>query len=143
MHLAISLDDSLLTLRNGTATLRRARLRVGPDSTIRAPDGRTWRYVRPLGQRYVRAKRVSPVYEVPEWVYVGRGQPAPPAAERRVEGGLGRYVLVLDDGTEVYSEPAAGPLKGAGPKPGSFMASAADLEAIFNNVRAETPVFIY
>lgn len=143
IHLAITLEDSLLTLRNGSATLRRAKLRIGPDSTVRAPDGRTWRFVRPIGERYVRSKRHMPVYEVPEWVYLGRGEPVPPVEDRRIRGGLGRYVLVLDDGTEVYSAPTTGPLKGQGPKPGSFLAGEADLEAIFNNARNETSVFIY
>ncbi|HEX5724261.1 MAG TPA: hypothetical protein VFX98_02275 [Longimicrobiaceae bacterium] len=142
MHLAISLDDSVLELRHGKATLRRAPLRIGPDSIIRAPDGRTWRFVRALGERQLAEKQVSPVYTVPEWVYLGQGQPVPPEAERRVAGGLGRYVLRLDDGTEIYTEPQEGPLKGV-VKPASFVARARDLAAIFDAVREDTPVFIY
>ena len=48
-HLAIVLKDSVLELRQGRATLRRAKLTIGPDSIIRAPDGRQWRFVRGMG----------------------------------------------------------------------------------------------
>jgi hypothetical protein len=141
-HLAIVLADSVLELRHGPATLRRAQVRIGPDSTVRAPDGRSWRFVRAVGERRIAGKEVSPVYTIPEWVYVSRGEPVPPEAQRRVAGGLGRYVLRLDDGTEIYTEPQEGPLKGV-VKPASFVARARDLAAIFDAVNEDTPVYIY
>lgn len=141
-HLAIVLEDSMLELRQGRATLRKARLTIGPDSTVRAPDGRTWRLIRPVGERKIAERQNSPAYTVPEWVYVSRGQPVPPEAERTVEGGLGRYVIRLNDGTEIYSKPSAGPLSET-VKPGAFMAAARDLGAIFDAVGEDTPVYIY
>jgi hypothetical protein len=142
IHLAIDTQDSTLSLRHGPATLRQIPLRIGPDSTITAPDGRTWRFVRALGERHLADKEVSPTVVIPEWVYIGRGQPVPPEAERRIEGGGGRYVLRLDDGTEIYSEPEEGPLAG-GPKPGAFMADEDELRTIFEALRTDTPVYIY
>ncbi|HEX2187384.1 MAG TPA: hypothetical protein VHG51_00740 [Longimicrobiaceae bacterium] len=142
LHLALSTEDSTLSLRHGSATLRAVPVRIGPDSVVRAPDGRTWRFVRGLGERTVRDKEASPVYTVPEWVYVSRGEPVPPEEARRVENGLGRYVLRLNDGTEIYSQPQAGPLA-EGVKPASFMVAEADLSAIFDAVDEETLVFIY
>ncbi|HEX2078836.1 MAG TPA: L,D-transpeptidase [Longimicrobium sp.] len=141
-HLAIVLEDSVLELRQGRATLRRARVAIGADSTIRAPDGRTWRLVRPVGERKIADKQRSPTYTIPEWVYVSRGQPVPAEGERRVAGGLGMYVLRLDDGTEIYSKPSAGPLADT-VKPAGFMARARDLAAIFDAVSEDTPVYIY
>ncbi|HEX8392892.1 MAG TPA: hypothetical protein VF665_11090 [Longimicrobium sp.] len=141
-HLAIILNDSVLELRQGVATLRRVHISVGPDSTVRAPDGRTWRLVRPLGERKVAERETSPVYTVPEWVYVARGEPVPPEAERKVPGGLGAYVLRLDDGTEIYSQPSKGPLAET-VKPGAFMTRSRDLAAIFEAVGENTPVYIY
>lgn len=142
IHLALNTEDSTLSLQHGPATLRRVKVSMGPDSVIRAPDGRTWRFVRAKGQRTLKEKQTSPVYTIPEWVYVSRGQPVPPEAERRVKGGLGTYVLRLDDGTEIYSEPREGPLKGT-VKPGAFMVRGRDLGAIFDAVKLDTPVFIY
>jgi hypothetical protein len=141
-HLAIMLEDSALELRQGRATLRRVKLEVGPDSIVRAPDGRTWRLVSPLGERKVVERQRSPTYEIPEWVYVGRGEEVPPESQRRVSGGLGAYVIRLNDGTEIYSKPSRGPLADA-VKPGAFMARAADLAAIFDAIGEDTPVYIY
>jgi hypothetical protein len=115
---------------------------VGGDSIIRAANGRTWRLVRPLGERHVDALLRSPVITVPEWVFVARGQAVPAEGARRLPGGLGAYVLRLDDGTEIYSRPSSGPFA-EGVKPGSFVASASDLEAIFGAVGEDTPVYIY
>lgn len=149
LHLAISLDDSTLYLMHGKAALRRARVWVGGDSVIQAPDGRSWRFIRPVGERRLTEKLYNSPYTVPEWVYVSRGQPVPPESERSVRGGLGTYVMRLDDGTEIYSVPRAGPLAGLDgdsvppPKPASFMAEARDLGAIIDAVKNDVPVFIY
>ncbi len=141
-HLAIVLEDSSLELRQGRATLRRAKLDIGPDSTIAGPGGQNWRLVRPVGERQVAERQRSPTYTIPEWVYVSRGQPVPPEGERRVAGGLGAYVIRLNDGTEIYSKPASGPLADA-VKPGAFMARGGDLGAIFDAIGTDTPVYIY
>ena len=141
-HLAIVLEDSVLELRHGRATLRRARLSIGADSTVRAADGRTWRLIRPVGERKIAERQNSPTYTVPEWVYVSRGQPVPAEDERKIKGALGTYVIRLDDGTEIYSQPTSGPLAET-VKPGAFMAQARDLAAIFDAVGDDTPVYIY
>lgn len=142
IHLAIDTQDSTIKLMHGPAVLRQARVVVGPDSVIRAPDGRTWRFVTALGERKLKEKQNAPVYTIPEWVYVSRGEAVPSEEERRVKGGLGNWVLRLDDGTEIYSEPREGPLKGTA-KPGAFMVRGRDLAAIFDAIRIDTPVFIY
>jgi len=141
-HLAIVLKDSMLELRQGRATLRRARLSVGPDSIVRAPDGRTWRFVLGAGERHIAQLQQNPAVTIPEWVYVSRGQPVPPESERRVAGGLGAYVITLDDGSRIYSQPQAGPLKD-GVVPGGFVTRAGDLAAIYEAVGRDTPVYIY
>ena len=143
LHLAINTADSTLTLRHGPATLREAKVRIGGDSVITVPGGQTWRFVSALGERHVRDKDVGATYTIPEWVYVSRGQPVPPESERRIAGGLGRYVLRLDDGTEIYSRPDEGPFA-EGVKPASFVVEGeADLRAIFDAIGRDTPVYIY
>jgi len=141
-HLAISIRDSVMELRQGRATLRRIPIQVGGDTTVRAPDGRSWRVVMPLGERRIAALQRSPTYTVPEWYYAASGKPIPPEAERRVEGALGAYVIRLDDGTEIYSRPSEGPFS-EGVKPGSFVGTAHDLATIFGALGEETPVYIY
>lgn len=142
LHLAINTEDSTLALRHGAATLREVPVRIGADSVIRAPDGKTWRVIRALGERHLAKKETSPTVTVPEWVYVSRGEAVPAEDARRVEGGLGRYVIRLDDGTEIYSMPKSGPFAES-VKLGAFATSEADMAAIFEAVGAETPVYIY
>jgi hypothetical protein len=142
LHLAISTGDSTLYLRQGAATLRAIPVEIGADSTVRSVDGRMWRFVRPLGERRVAEKRESPSGPIPEWVYVSRGEPVPPESAREVSGGLGRYVLVLDDGTEIYSRPSTGPLA-RGVIPGSFVVAEPEMQAIFAAIDEDTPVYIY
>jgi hypothetical protein len=141
-HLAVVLKDSVLELRQGRVTLRRARIDVGPDSIIRAPDGRTWRFVQGVGERHIAKREQNPTVTIPEWVYVSRGQPVPSESERRVTGGMGSYVITLDDGTTIYSQPREGPLKDT-VIPAGFMARGRDLGAIFDAVKEDTPVYIY
>lgn len=143
LHLALSVEDSTLALRNGQATLRETRVAIGADTTVSAPDGRSWRLVRALGERHLQEKETSPTLTVPEWVYVARGEAVPPEDARRVEGGLGRYVLRLDDGTEIYTRPESGPFA-TGVKPASFVVeNEEDLSAIFDALKVDTPVYIY
>ena len=142
VHLAIDTQDSTLALRHGSATLRQIPVQVGGDSVITAPDGRTWRFVRGLGERHLQEKERNPTVTIPEWVYIGQGEPVPPEEQRRIEGGGGSYVLLLDDGTEIYSRPEEGPLASE-VKPGSFMAEEEELATIFEGLSVETPVYIY
>ena len=142
LHLAIDTKDSVLYLYSGRAILRQVKVGVGPDSAVTGPDGRTWRMVRALGERQLARKETSPTLTVPEWVYVSQGQPVPGDAQRQVEGGLGSYVLTLDDGTMIYSQPTAGPFKDA-PMPGAFVVHGQDLAAIFGAIQPDIPVYIY
>ncbi len=142
VHLAISTEDSTLYLRHGAATLRQARVEIGPDSVIRAPDGEQWRFIRAMGERHLAEKGQNSTYTVPEWVFVGRGLPVPSQEERRVPAGLGRYVLRLDDGTEIYSRPERGPHVEQ-VKPASYVVDEADLRAIFDAIGVDIPVYIY
>jgi hypothetical protein len=143
VHLAIEIEDSMLALRHGPATLRETRITIGADSTIRAPDGKSWRLVQALGERHIRAKEVSPTYTVPDWWYVSRGLAVPPEAERRVEGGLGRYVLRLDDGTVIHTRPQTGPYAEGVPPAGFIVEDEAEMRAVFDALSIDTPVYIY
>jgi hypothetical protein len=143
VHLAIEIEGSTLALRHGAATLRETPISIGPDSTVRAPDGTTWRLVRALGERHIQSKDVSPTYMVPDWWYVSRGEVVPPEPERRVEGGLGRYVLRLDDGTAIHTRPETGPFSD-GLQPAAFIVEdEAEMRAIFDALSVDTPVYIY
>jgi hypothetical protein len=142
LHIAVDTQDSVLFLRHDNATLRRVPVRIGPDSTVTASDGRTWRMVRALGERHVEDKETDGIFATPEWIYVARGE-AVPSREKRVDAGaLGKYTLLLDDGTAIYTPPSGGPFT-ASVKPAAFLVAEADMQPIFDAVGKDTPVFIY
>jgi hypothetical protein len=143
IHLAVSIEDSTLSLRHGDAILREARLTIGSDSIVRAPDGRDWRLVLALGERHLKAKETNPTAAMPEWAYAAHGLPIPSESERAVAGGLGRYVLRMDDGTEIHTRPSSGPFS-EGVRPAGFIVeSERDMRAIFDALAIDTPVYIY
>jgi hypothetical protein len=143
VHLAVSIEDSTLSLRNGPASLREMRVVIGPDTTVTAPDGRSWRLVRALGERHIARKETNGTLLVPEWLYYSRNEPVPAESARRVEGGLGRYTIRLDDGTEIHTRPTQGPFA-TGARPAAFIVeNEADLAAVFDAISIDTPVYIY
>lgn len=91
---------------------RRYLLRQGPcatgmDSTLRAPDGRTWVFATPLGVRQVHNKSGDPVWQRPDWYYIEEDLPvpAPEHPDRRVLGMLGEYALDIGQGYLVHGSP--------------------------------------
>ncbi len=142
LNLSIALDEGTMDLQQEGARLREMRVRIGPERTVGPPPG-ALKVTPPLGRRRVaRVVDGSFVWDVPEWVYAERGLPVPP--DRGVRGALGDIAVILDDGTCLYSLPAAGPL--ADPAyvlPGGVRAEAADLRAIQVNLEPGVPVYFH
>ena len=142
LNLSIALDEGTMDLQQEGAQLREMRVRIGPEHVVEAsPDGR--RVTSPLGRRQVaRVVDGSFAWPVPEWVYTDQGRPVP--ADRVVPGALGEIAVILDDGTCLYSRPAAGPL--ADPAyvlPGGVRVEAEDLHAIRVNLEPGVPVYFH
>lgn len=141
----ISIDTGARRLRfyYGDKILREAPVAVGAGGTFTTVDGkRSWTFVPLKGAFPVEAKFVGLTWQVPEWVYAMKKQPAPPNRPA-LEGGLGRYVVDLGNGYVIHSPPVEGsPLQGA--KPGSFMVEEEILRAIWPRIHSKkTPVYIY
>jgi hypothetical protein len=113
---------------------------VGPERTVgTAPD--TLHMAIPRGERTVVEVLRNGSWEVPAWVYADRKVAGTGGS---VAGALGPIALLLDGGTVIYSLPKAGPLAdSAYVLPGSVRASAADLEAIVENLSEGTKVYFY
>lgn len=141
-YLAVDTEAKKLRFYYGDNLLREGDITVGEGRTITSPTGKTWTFVPLKGAFAVEGKMADHEWRVPEWVYAMNDQAAP---ETRpvVSGGLGRYVLMLPNGYAIHSPPVDGsPLKG--PKPGSIMATEADLRAIWDRIRADkTQVYIF
>jgi hypothetical protein len=141
LNLAVSLEKSRLYLQREGAQLREIPVRLGPEKSIGGGPGDV-KLTPPRG-RFTVAKVLDGSYRwrAPEWLMADRGQPA---AAREFVGGLGPIAILLNGGTVIYSDPAAGPLQDpAYVMPGAVRASTADLEAISEVLDVGMPVYFY
>ena len=142
LHLSVTIDSGSMYLEREGALLRAMPVQLGLEQKVgRAPD--TVRLAPPRGLRTIaRIVGDSDVWEVPAWVYLDRGLPAP--ADRRVIGALGPAAIMLDGGTVIYSVPSTGPLADSTyVMPGAVRARAEDLRAILPNLSPGLRVYFY
>lgn len=139
----LSVDTRARKLRfyYGDTVLREADITIGEQKKVES-NGRRWTFIPVKGTFPVEAKIVDYGWEIPEWVYAMNGQPVP-AQRPKVEGGLGRYVLFLNDGYVIHTPPSeSSPLKGV--KPGSYMIDETTMRAIWPRIhKNKTQVYIY
>ncbi|MFZ2494055.1 MAG: L,D-transpeptidase [Thermoanaerobaculia bacterium] len=141
-YLSVDTKAKKLRFYYGDNLLREGDVVIGEGRTIASPSGKSWTFVPLKGAFAVEDKFVKLDWRVPEWLYALNGQPLP-EARPTIVGGLGNYVILLPNGYAIHSPPAeASPLKG--PKPGSIMASEADLRAIWDRItKDKTQVYIF
>lgn len=142
LHLSIAIDSGVMYLEREGAVLREMDVRVGQERTVGSPPD-TVRMATPLGERTVeRVLGSNDTWDVPAWVYLDRGLPAP--EERTLRGALGTAAIILTGGTVLYSDPTVGPLND--PEyvmPGSVRVSREDMEAIVPNLKPAVKVYFY
>ena len=165
LHLAISLDSSVMHLQREGAQLRTMAIQVGADRTIGTLGGRpavdsvvpvrrdsgtpshldSIHLAPPLGTRTVQQLLTArDRWTVPEMVYRDHGEEPPPAAERSIAGALGPFAVLLTGGAVIYSLPENGPLADSSyVLPAAVRVSAADMQAIFPNLRVGMRVYFY
>jgi hypothetical protein len=142
LHLAVTVDSSVMRLQREGALLRDMPVSFGPEKVVgTAPD--TVHMAVPRGTRTVeKIMDGNDGWEVPRWVYQDRGLAVPD--DRTVKGALGPLAIVLNGGTVVYSMPSAGPLNDSSyVLPGSVRARASDLRAIRPNLEPGMRVYFY
>lgn len=140
-YLAVDTQEKKLRFYYGDTVLREGDLVVGEGRTLTAPGGKSWTFVPLKGAFPVEKKSVGMTWEPSEWAFAMNNEPMP-AGVAPVKNGLGKFVIFLGNGYLIHSPPAeSSPLKGA--KPGSFMATEADLEAIWARIRKGTPVYVF
>ncbi|HUP49438.1 MAG TPA: hypothetical protein VNA04_11675 [Thermoanaerobaculia bacterium] len=141
-YLAVDTQAGKLRFYYGDTVLREGDITVGEQKSIEGAGGKSWTFIPVRGAFPVDAKMAGHRWEVPEWVYAMNNQPVP-ASRPTIEGGLGRYVILLPNGYVIHSPPSPkSPLQGA--KPGSFMAAEDDLRAIWPRIHKDkTQVYIF
>lgn len=142
LHLAVTVDSSIMRLQREGALLRDMPVTVGPEKVVGTPPD-TVHMAIPRGTRTVeKIIDASDGWEVPRWVYEDRGLAVP--EDRTVKGALGPVAILLNGGTVLYAMPSAGPLNDSSyVLPGSVRLRAEDLRAIRPNLKAGMRVYFY
>jgi len=139
-YISIDTQRKKMQFRLGHAVVREADVQIGEAKTITSP-GKTWTFTPLKGGFSIIGKEEGSSWEVPEWVYAMRREPAPPT-RAVVPNGLGRYVIFLPNSYVIQSPPPPeSPLQG--PKPGSYLISEADMAAIWPRITNQTRVYIF
>jgi len=142
LHISVAVDSGVMYLERDGALLREMAVDVGSEKRVgTAPD--TLKIVAPRGARTVeRVLGANDRWEIPKWVYLDRGLPAP--ADRMVAGALGAGAIVLSGGAVIYTHPTNGPLSDTTyVMPGAIRARVQDLRAIAPNLTPGMSVYLY
>lgn len=141
LHLAVSLDSSVMYLERDGALLREMPVTVGPERRVGTPPD-TVHVAAPRGKRTVeRILGEDDPWSIPRWVFADRGL-AP--GDSVLAGALGPVAIELDGGTVIYSLPSVGPLNDSSyVLPGAVRVRAEDLRAIAPNLHPGVAVYFY
>ncbi|HJU85827.1 MAG TPA: L,D-transpeptidase [Gemmatimonadota bacterium] len=102
--LLVSVSERELSVRRGEEVLHRFPVGVGTGERLSRAEGDGWNFSTPTGVFEIGRMKKDPVWYAPDWYYVERGLPVPPAYsdERYRRGILGDYALYLSDEIAIH-----------------------------------------
>jgi lipoprotein-anchoring transpeptidase ErfK/SrfK len=143
VQLVVSISQRSLTVRRGSEILHSFPVGVGTGARLDNPGGAVWDFATPIGSFEVGRMKRDPLWYAPDWYYVERGLPAPPAysQERYIGGVLGDYALYLSDEIAIHGtdRPAS---VGRASSHGCLRMHNADIAVVYSLVHVGTPVTI-
>lgn len=142
MYVVVDLDANRLRLMDGTDTLWNAPVGTGTGLRLEGEDGE-WDFSTPEGVFQIQYKEELPVWFLPDWYFVEKGLPIPPASspERRAPGQLGIAAVYL--GQEIAIHGTERPeLLGQRVSHGCIRLENRYALRLFHNVQVGTPVVI-
>lgn len=102
----VSVAKRQLTVMRGAEVLDRFPVSVGKGAYLRHRNAENggWLFETPVGIYSVGRKERDPVWYAPDWLYVEKGLPIPPAdsPRRYYPGEMGQYALYLGDGLAIH-----------------------------------------
>ena len=141
--LLVSISERTLSVKRGDATLHRFPVGVGTGGRLERPRGEAWDFATPTGVFEIGRKKKDPVWYRPDWYYVERGLPIPPAYsdERYQRGMLGDYALYLSDEIAIHGTQNESSV-GRASSHGCLRMLNADIARVFPLVEVGTKVVI-
>lgn len=124
--------------------LRNGLVSTGSFTVLKAGDNKQWMFKTPRGQLKVLRKTKDPVWKRPDWAFIEEGLkvPSPNHPSRFEYGTLGDYSISLGDGYLIHGTLYKRFL-GLPVTHGCVRMGDDDLEAVFNNLKIGSKVYIY
>lgn len=142
MYVVVDLTDNRLRMMDGQDTLWSAPVGTGTGLRLQGEDGE-WEFSTPEGVFQIQYKEELPVWILPDWYFVEKGLPVPPAGskQRRAPGQLGIAAVYL--GQEIAIHGTSRPeLLGQRVSHGCIRLENEYALRLFHNVQVGTPVVI-
>jgi lipoprotein-anchoring transpeptidase ErfK/SrfK len=142
-HIVVSLEEHrLYVVENGRAHWS-AVIGTGTGTRL-AGAGQTWDFSTPRGMFRVQVKQKDPVWFLPDWYFVERGERVPPPDSplRRREGELGTSALFLGEEIAIHGTDRP-ELLGDDVSHGCIRVTNEDARRLYHEVEIGTPVLIY
>lgn len=142
-YVVISLAEHRLYLMEDERVIWSATVGTGTGTRLEGA-GQKWDFSTPRGMFRVQLKEKDPVWVVPDWAFIERGEPIPPpdSPKRREAGMLGTSAMYLEEEIAIHgtNKPE---LLGQAVSHGCIRMSNEDARRLYYEVEVGTPVIIY
>ncbi len=142
-YVVISLAEHRLHLMEDNRVIWSALVGTGTGTRLEGA-GQKWDFSTPRGMFRVQYKEKDPVWTVPDWAFVERGEPIPPmdSPKRQQKGMLGTSAMYLEEQIAIHgtNKPE---LLGQSVSHGCIRLSNEDARRLYYEVEIGTPVIIY
>jgi len=142
-YIVISLEEHRLYLMEEERVIWSAIVGTGTGTRLEGA-GQKWDFSTPRGMFRVQLKEKDPVWFVPDWAFIERGEPIPPldSPKRREAGMLGTTALYLEEQIAIHgtNKPE---LLGQAVSHGCIRLTNEDARRLYYDVEVGTPVIIY
>jgi lipoprotein-anchoring transpeptidase ErfK/SrfK len=141
-HVRISLREHRLYVMEGERVVWSTPVGTGTGERLSA-EGRNWVFSTPRGTFRVQRKELDPVWNLPDWVFVKRGEPIPPpdSPARRMSGMLGEAAIYISRSIAIHGTDQP-QLLGNGVSHGCIRVSNEDILRLYEELEVGTPVII-
>ena len=142
-YVVISLAEHRLYLMEDERVIWSATVGTGTGTRLEGA-GQKWDFSTPRGMFRVQLKEKDPVWVVPDWAFIERGEPIPPqdSPKRREPGMLGTTAMYLEEEIAIHgtNKPE---LLGQAVSHGCIRMTNEDARRLYYEVEVGTPVIIY
>jgi hypothetical protein len=142
-YVVISLDEHMLHLMEDERVIWSAVVGTGTGTRLEGA-GQKWDFSTPRGMFRVQLKEKDPIWRVPDWAFIERGEEIPPLDDPRREepGMLGTSAIYLEEDIAVHGTNSP-ELLGQPVSHGCIRMTNEAVRRLYHEVEIGTPVIIY